>query len=112
MRGFTVFYQRAWIERYLYTSLYMKFDRVALVLLSLLYTFQNSTICDEISFDPDSFLEELKGLLIDFALLQNHFYQTFIAENDKKIEFIVHSHSKVNVWAHRIITTSVTDSFL
>ena len=30
---------------------------MALKLLSLLYTFENSTKCNEISFDPDSFLE-------------------------------------------------------
>ena len=30
---------------------------MAFELLSLLYTFENSTKCDEISFDPDSFLE-------------------------------------------------------
>ena len=30
---------------------------MALELLSLLYTFENSTKCDEISFDPDSFSE-------------------------------------------------------
>ena len=30
---------------------------MALEVLSLLYTFENSTRCDEISFDPDSFLE-------------------------------------------------------
>ena len=30
---------------------------MALELLSLLYTFENSTKCDEISFDPNSFLE-------------------------------------------------------
>ena len=36
---------------------------MALELLSLLYTFETSTKCDEISFDPDFFLESLKGLL-------------------------------------------------
>ena len=30
---------------------------MALELLSLLYTFENSIKCDEISFDPDSFSE-------------------------------------------------------
>ena len=30
---------------------------MALELQSLLYIFENSTKCDEISFDPDSFLE-------------------------------------------------------
>ena len=30
---------------------------MALELLSVLYTFENSTKCDEISFDPHSFLE-------------------------------------------------------
>ena len=30
---------------------------MAVELLSLLYTFENSTKRDEISFDPDSFLE-------------------------------------------------------
>ena len=30
---------------------------MALELLSLLCTFKNSANCDEISFDPDSFLE-------------------------------------------------------
>ena len=30
---------------------------MALELLSLLYTFENSTKCDEVSFDPDSSLE-------------------------------------------------------
>ena len=35
---------------------------MALEFLSSLYTFKNSTKCDEISFDPHSFLEWLKGL--------------------------------------------------
>ena len=30
---------------------------MALELLPLLYAFENSTRCDELSFDPDSFLE-------------------------------------------------------
>ena len=33
---------------------------MALDLLSVLCTFDNSTKCNEISFDPDSFLEWLK----------------------------------------------------
>ena len=32
-------------------------ENQALELLSVLYTFENSTKCDEISFDPHSFLE-------------------------------------------------------
>ena len=36
---------------------------MALELLSVLCTFENSTKCNEISFDPESFLENLKGLL-------------------------------------------------
>ena len=36
---------------------------MALKLLSVLYTFENSTKCDEILFDPHSFLEQLKGLM-------------------------------------------------
>ena len=36
---------------------------MALELLLVLYTFDNSTKCNEISFDPHSFLEELNGLL-------------------------------------------------
>ena len=36
---------------------------MALEFLSPLYTFKISTKCDEISFDPDYFLEYLKGLL-------------------------------------------------
>ena len=47
--------QRAWIERYFHTFLFTRFDRVALGLLSLLCTFENSTKCSKISFDSDSF---------------------------------------------------------
>ena len=36
---------------------------MALELLSVLFTFENSTKSNEISFDPDSFSEWLKGLL-------------------------------------------------
>ena len=36
---------------------------MTLELLSLLYSFENSTKCTDISFDPASFLEKLKGLL-------------------------------------------------
>ena len=36
---------------------------MALQLRSQLCTFENSTNCNEISFDPHSFSEELKGLL-------------------------------------------------
>ena len=35
-----------------------------LELLSPLYTFENSTKCNEISFDPNSFSEKLKGLAL------------------------------------------------
>ena len=45
-----------------YTILYARFDRVALELRSQLCTFENSINCDEISFDPHSFSELLKGL--------------------------------------------------
>ena len=45
----------AWIERYFYTFLCMRLDRVALALLSLLCKFENSTECSKISFDSDSF---------------------------------------------------------
>ena len=38
---------------------------MALELLALLYTFEHSTKCDEISFDQDSFLEYLKGLFFN-----------------------------------------------
>ena len=37
---------------------------MALELRSQLCTFENSTNCNEISFDPHSFSEELKGLLV------------------------------------------------
>ena len=47
--------QRAWIERYFYTHLYARLDRVALELRSQLCAFEISTNCDEISFDPHSF---------------------------------------------------------
>ena len=40
--------------------------RVALELRSQLCTFENSTNCNEISFDPHSFSEELKDLLKNF----------------------------------------------
>ena len=45
------------MERYFYTLLYTNFDQVALKLLLLLCTFENSTKCIKISFDSDSFLE-------------------------------------------------------
>ena len=35
--------------------LYARLDRVALELLTLLFTFENSTKCNEISFDPNSY---------------------------------------------------------
>ena len=38
---------------------------MALELRSQLCTFENSTNCNEISFDPHSFSEELKGLFYD-----------------------------------------------
>ena len=47
----------AWIERYFYTILYARFDRVALEVLSLLCTFENSSKCIITSFDSDSFPE-------------------------------------------------------
>ena len=47
----------------------MRFDRVALQLRLQLCTFENSTNCNEISFDPHSFSEYLKGLLIKIALM-------------------------------------------
>ena len=47
--------QRAWIERYFYTILYARFDRVALELRSQLCTLENSTHFNEISFDPHLF---------------------------------------------------------
>ena len=37
---FQLFYKRAWIEHYVYTFLYAKFDGVSLGFLSLLCTFQ------------------------------------------------------------------------
>ena len=40
-----------------YTFLNKTFDRLALELLSLLCTFENSTKCIKKSFDSDSFLE-------------------------------------------------------
>ena len=40
-----------------YTISYMRFDRVALEVLSLLCTFENSSNCIITSFDSDSFLE-------------------------------------------------------
>ena len=44
------------LERALFLCiLYARFDRVALELLSLLCTFENSTKYYEISFDPDPF---------------------------------------------------------
>ena len=58
-----LFYVRVWIEPYLYTSLYARFDRVAIKLLSLLCTFENSSKLIKISIDLDSFLESLKCLL-------------------------------------------------
>ena len=42
------------MERYFYTILYARFDRVVLELRSRLYTFENSINCAEISFDPHS----------------------------------------------------------
>ena len=45
-----------------YAFLYAAFDRVALKLISLFCTFNNSKKCIKISFDSDSFSEELKGL--------------------------------------------------
>ena len=39
---------------------------MALELLSLLYTFENSTKCDEISFNPDSFLRIAKRSIMVF----------------------------------------------
>ena len=44
-------YKRVWIERYFYTYLYAKFDRVTLGRLSLLCTFENSSECKQTSFD-------------------------------------------------------------
>ena len=41
--------------RYFDISLYARFDRVALEILSLLCTFKNSTKCSNVSFDSDSF---------------------------------------------------------
>ena len=43
-------------------------------LVSVLCTFENPTICNGISFDPDSFLEWLKGLF--FALKYEWLYET------------------------------------
>ena len=51
------YFTKAWIERYFYTILYARFDRVALELRSQLCTFENSTNCNEISFDPHSLSE-------------------------------------------------------
>eukprot|EP00112_Aurelia_sp_Birch-Aquarium-sp1_P006333 Seg1701.7 transcript_id=Seg1701.7/GoldUCD/mRNA.D3Y31 product="U6 snRNA-associated Sm-like protein LSm8" protein_id=Seg1701.7/GoldUCD/D3Y31 len=46
----------AWIEGYFYTFLYARFNRVALKLLSLLCTFENSTKCSTISFDSSPYM--------------------------------------------------------
>ena len=42
---------------FFYKILYARLDRVALELRSQLYTFENSTQCNQISFDPYSFSE-------------------------------------------------------
>ena len=42
---------------------------MALELRSQLCTFENSTNCNEISFDPHSFSEKLKGLLPKSSIL-------------------------------------------
>ena len=43
--------------------IYARLDRVALELRSQLCTFENTTKCNEITLDLDSFLAKLKGLL-------------------------------------------------
>ena len=56
---------------------------MALELLSALCTFDNSTKCPEITFDPHSFSEKLKGLLQSNEFLrpmsQNVQMQTSVA---------------------------------
>ena len=47
--------ERAWIERYFYTFLYVRFDRVTLELLSLLWTFENSAECSKLLIDFNFF---------------------------------------------------------
>ena len=59
-RPFKYSCKRAWLERYIYTFLCKTFDSVALDLLSLPYTFENSSKCIKTSFDSDSFLKWLK----------------------------------------------------
>ena len=48
---------------------------MALQLRSQLCTFENSTNCNEISFDPHSFSELLKGLLQIPSLVYTYQYQ-------------------------------------
>ena len=49
--GLLAILQRSLNRALFYTFLYARFDRVALELLSLLYTFENSTKCSKVSFD-------------------------------------------------------------
>ena len=44
---------------------------MALEVLSVLCTFDYSTKCNEVSFDPHSFSEQLKGLLLKIIWYSN-----------------------------------------
>ena len=50
-------YEGAWIERYFHTFSYKRLEGMALELLPLLCTFENSTKCIEITFDSNSISE-------------------------------------------------------
>ena len=55
---FYLFLKRVWVERYFETYLYVRFNQVALEsFYHFCAHFENVTKCNEISFNPDSFLE-------------------------------------------------------
>ena len=61
---------------------------MAIQLRSQLCTFENSTNCNEISFDPHSFSEKLKGLLTTRKIKD---YQSIVPSSEHLIGAIISS---------------------